>query len=103
MRFLSTPETVEWEIGRLIRKCKRLRWAVAWASHNFGLCQLLEKHESKIHQLTVGIHFYQTHPDFIAAFLNRPTVHFVMDLGGVFHPKLYLFEHDDGGWDCIMG
>jgi HKD family nuclease len=103
MKFLSTPANVESEIGRLLRKCKRLRWAVAWASHNFGLCQLLEKHAAKIHQLTVGIHFYQTHPDFIAAFLNHPTVHFVTDLSGVFHPKLYLFEHGDGGWDCIMG
>jgi hypothetical protein len=64
MRFLRTPESVEREVGRLIRECTRLRWAVAWASHNFGLCHLLEERESKIHQLTVGIHFYQTHPEF---------------------------------------
>jgi hypothetical protein len=67
------------------------------------MCQLLEKHESKIYQLTVGIHFYQNHLDFIAAFLDRPTVRFVMDLGGVFHPKLYLFQYGEEGWDCIMG
>jgi hypothetical protein len=21
----------------------------------------------------------------------------------VFHPKVYLFEHDQGGWDCVLG
>jgi HKD family nuclease len=105
MKFLKTPKDAEAEIKRLIRGCKRLRWAVAWASASpdFSLFQLLKEHEQKIRQMAVGIHFYQTHPNFIAAFLDRDTVHFVMDLSGIFHPKLYLFEHGDGTWDCITG
>ncbi len=57
----------------------------------------------KIEQLTVGVHFYQTDPDFIEAFLEHPGAQFVMNPDGVFHPKLYLFEHKDGSWSCITG
>jgi HKD family nuclease len=103
MKFFKNPKDIEGEIARLIRQCTRLRWAVAWASYDFPLFRVLKESEQKIHQLAVGIHFYQTHPDFIGTFLDRANVHFVMDLSGVFHPKLYLFEHDGGGWDCITG
>lgn len=53
--------------------------------------------------MTVGIHFYQTHPDFIGAFLSHESVRFVMNPSGVFHPKLYLFEFEGGAWECITG
>lgn len=90
-------------ILRLIRKCKRTRWAVAWASLGFNLYEALKLHEQKIDQLVVGVHFYQTHPDFIESFLKHPRVRFKMATDGVFHPKVYLFEHGDGEWDCIVG
>lgn len=88
---------------QLIQKCKRLRWAVAWASSSFPLYQTLKLNEHKIDQLIVGVHFYQTHPEFIKAFLNHSKVRFKLDTQGVFHPKLYLFEHDSREWDCILG
>lgn len=101
MKFLTRDTDVV--IGQLIRKCKRLRWAVAWASSNFPLFDLLAENHRKIHQVTIGTHFYQTHPDFIAAFLSNDRVKFVLNPEGIFHPKLYLFEHEDGSWDCIIG
>ena len=103
MKFLKTPKETEAAVRRLIRKCKRMRWAVAWASRYFSLFDLLKKNERKIGQLTVGIHFYQTHPDFIEEFRRNDASRFVMNPNGVFHPKLYFFEHEGGGWDCISG
>jgi HKD family nuclease len=103
MRFLANPHECEKEVSTLVRKCKSIRWAVAWASHGFPLFNTLEKFQEKIEQLSVGVHFYQTHPDFIEAFIANSRVQFVMNPNGVFHPKLYLFEHEDGSWDCITG
>ena len=70
MKFLSTVNEIEATLKRLIRNCEQLRWAVAWASHGTSLFHLLKDNEDKIQQLTAGIHFYQTHPDFIRAFLE---------------------------------
>lgn len=103
MKFLKRPAETERELKRLLRDCKSLRWAVAWASHGFSLFDLLVTHQEKIRQMTVGIHFYQTHPEFISTFMEHEAVRFVMNPSGVFHPKLYFFEHGDGSWECITG
>ncbi|WP_237225510.1 phospholipase D family protein [Rubinisphaera sp. JC750] len=103
MKFLRRSKDTEAELKRLIQHCKSLRWSVAWASHGFPLLDHLVKHTAKIHQLTIGIHFYQTHPDFIAAFMGHDDVRFVMNPSGVFHPKLYYFDLGDGNWECITG
>jgi HKD family nuclease len=103
MQFLATQCAIHETISRLIRECSRLRWAVAWASAGFHAFDLLSEHVSKIEQLSVGTHFFQTHPKFIEAFRNNPKVRFVLGTTpAVFHPKLYLFEHDDG-WKCVIG
>ncbi|MDB2685933.1 phospholipase D family protein [Mariniblastus sp.] len=65
--------------------------------------ELLVQHQSKIKNLIVGIHFYQTDPDFIEQFLSDKNVKFVMHPNGVFHPKMYLFEFDNGDWTCVCG
>jgi hypothetical protein len=105
MQFLATARSVEEAISRLIRECTRLRWAVAWASHGFPAFELLREHPDKIAQLTVGTHFCQTHPRFIEAFREHPNVKFVLETSDsdVFHPKVYLFEHSGGAWDCVLG
>jgi len=103
MKFLRSPNDTERELKRLLRDCESLRWAVAWASHGFSLFDLLVTHREKIRQMTVGIHFYQTHPEFIATFMEHEGVRLVMNPSGVFHPKLYFFEHKDGSWECITG
>lgn len=103
MKFLRTQKEAENQIRRLMRTCIRMRWAVAWASHDFPLFHLLQEYRTKIQQATVGIHFYQTHPDFITSFLDHDAVRFVMNPSGVFHPKLYFFEYENGDWECITG
>lgn len=103
MQFLATPSQIDRTLKKLLKECKRVRWAVAWASRNAPAFELLFEYRAKIEQLTVGIHFYQTDPDFIAAFRKHPSAGFVMNPDGVFHPKLYLFEHGNGRWDCLVG
>jgi HKD family nuclease len=103
MKFLATPSDIEPQLRRLLRSSAKLRMAVAWAGYDFPLAKLLLDHRSKIEQLTVGIHFYQTHPDFIASVMGLDGARFVMNPDGVFHPKLYYFEHANGDWECVTG
>lgn len=104
MKLLATASEIEHELSRLLaRKDTRLNWAVAWASTGFPAFDGLVKNRSKIDRLTVGLHFYQTHPNFIQDFRDHEGVRFRMETSGVFHPKIYLFTHSDGTWDCILG
>ena len=103
MKFLSSPSEIEAVLAKQLSSCKSIRWAVAWASCNTKLFTKLVESKHKIDQLIVGIHFYQTDPDFIEEFLDHPNVKFVMNPNGVFHPKLYLFENEDNTWFCVTG
>jgi hypothetical protein len=65
MRLLTTPLSLNRAFTQQLNRHKSASFAVAWASHGFsGYTQLL-KHEEKIKQGVVGLHFYQTHPSFI--------------------------------------
>lgn len=103
MQLLTSNTNLSSTLARLLRRCVRTRWAVAWASTHAPEFELLFQQRSKISQLTVGTHFYQTHPDFIEAFIEHPNGQFILSPGGVFHPKVYYFEHEQGRWDCIVG
>lgn len=59
--------------------------------------------KDKIQKIVVGIHFYQTHPDFIEAFLNNRKVRFIQQPEGTFHPKLYIFTDKLDKWELIIG
>jgi hypothetical protein len=103
MRLLSTSASLETAFQRLIARHKKLSFAVAWASHNFPGYEGLLKHKRKIQQGIVGIHFYQTHPSFIAYFLSHKRVKFFKDSSELFHPKFYLFETSAKDWSCLIG
>ena len=102
MRFLRTGKEIQKEILRLILECDRLGWAVAWASVNHSCFGELVQNKNKISQLVVGFEFYQTHPGFLKEFIGFKKVRVVKQSNGVFHPKLFLFEKDEG-WECIVG
>ncbi len=102
MRFLRTGKEIQKEILRLIKECKRMDWAVAWASANHSSFDALVKNKGKIGRLLVGFEFYQTHPDFLKEFIGFKKVKVIKQSNGVFHPKLFLFEKDEG-WECIVG
>jgi HKD family nuclease len=103
MKILTNSLAISSEIASLIQQCRSCQVAVAWASVKFDCFESLVANKSKIERMIVGLHFAQTHPDFIQAFLSDgEKVRFVHHDAGVFHPKVYLFKHSDG-WDCVVG
>lgn len=51
----------------------------------------------------MGIHFYQTHPNFIKEFIDDEKVKFKTNPNGIFHPKIYLFQNNENDWECLVG
>jgi HKD family nuclease len=103
IQLLTTPHEIVTALRRALRKYQRFRWSVAWASTGFSLFDELLKKRKHISQLVVGTHFYQTHPDFLNAFVGDARVRVVLQPSGVFHPKIYLFENSRNEWACIVG
>lgn len=103
MKILCKPKDITSTLVCLIDDYNYFRWSVAWASNGFPLFDKLIEHSDRVAQLVVGIHFYQTSPGFIEAFLHHPAARFVLQTSGTFHPKIYLFENDAADWACVIG
>jgi HKD family nuclease len=104
MKALTTPVEISENLIRLIGECSSCQVAVAWASARFQAFSRLVENHQKIERMIVGLHFHQTDPGFIEAFLSYPNrVRYVRYTDGVFHPKVYLFEKAGGVWECIIG
>lgn len=103
MRFIATPKELSAAFSEQIISCERVSFASAWASISFDGYSVLKLHAEKISAAVVGTHFYQTDPKFIEHFASHEQVRFVPATDGVFHPKVYLFEHKRGKWACLMG
>jgi len=103
MKIIVTPNQLNNEIKRLIKTYKQYYWAMAWASTSFECYNLLLKNKRKIKQMIVGIHLYQTDPEFIKRFMNSDNVRFMKQPNGIFHPKIYFFQNNDKDWECIIG
>lgn len=103
MKLITTATELEKEFRRLIKQYDNFYWATAWASSSSTLFNSLLIKKEKIQKIVVGIHFYQTHPDFIGAFLNDKKVRFIQQPDGTFHPKLYIFTDNSDHWELIIG
>lgn len=103
MKLITTATELEKEFRRLTKQYDHFYWATAWASSGSKLFNDLLTNKDKIQKIVVGIHFYQTHPDFIEAFLNNKKVRFIQQPEGTFHPKLYLFTDKTDKWELIIG
>jgi hypothetical protein len=103
MKLIYSASELEKEFIRLLKRYKAFYWTTAWAGVNSPVYKELCNQEAKISKLVVGIHFYQTHPDFIEGFLKEKKVKFIKQPEGTFHPKLYLFYNSDSDWEIIMG
>lgn len=88
-----------------IKHYKTFSCCVAWAGNPKDIDALgyLLQHTEKIGKLVVGLHFYQTSPDFIRKFMQLKDVRFVMRTDGVFHPKIYLFKNTKNDWCVLSG
>lgn len=79
--------------------------SVAWAGDptKFIVGNKIIKNLKKINKAIVGLHFYQTHPDFIEKFIGHKGVRFIKETDGVFHDKIYLFVNSPEDWVAIVG
>ena len=103
MKLITTATELKTEFSRLIKSYKKYYWTTAWAGVNSQPFNDLISNRNRIEKIVVGIHFYQTHPDFIKAFLNSNRVRFIKQPEGTFHPKLYLFIDNNEKWELIVG
>jgi len=103
MKLLTTSAELTNEFKRLLNSYQNYSWLTAWAGKPFELTDILSKNTNRINQIVVGLHFYQTHPDFIAKFLNDHKVRFIKQTQGTFHSKLYLFMNSPDDWELIIG
>lgn len=103
MELLTTPMEIENKLCSLINDYKNISFATAWASANSKAFNALKKNKNKIHKIVVGIHFYQTNPNFIKEFIDNEKVKFITNPTGIFHSKVYLFINNENDWQCLIG
>lgn len=103
MKLIISSIELQNEFTRLSKKYKKYYWNTAWAGVGSKNFETLISNQNKIEKIVVGIHFYQTHPDFIHSFLHNNKVKYVMQPNGTFHPKIYLFYNSDNDWEIIVG
>jgi len=103
MQLITESTVLEEAFNTSMNNYYAFYWASAWAGIDLAPFNKLHLMRKKIHQVTIGIHFYQTHPDFIATFQEDNRVRYIMQPSGTFHPKLYLFENNDEDWTLITG
>lgn len=105
MEIINDAIKIEKKLCELIEKFENISLAVAWASASSKAFKVLIRNKNKIQSSTVGLHFYQTAPDFINEFLDDDNMKFyAKNLNeGVFHPKIYLFWNNENDWICLNG
>lgn len=105
MRFISNSKELVETFKSLARQYSHYKWAVAWAGkeQGFDIASVLDKNISKMERMVVGLHFYQTDPDFIEHHMSYDSIRFIMKTDGIFHSKVYLFYDDENEWSAIVG
>jgi len=105
MKLLTDHNQLAIEFAALCNQYDHYKWAVAWAGKEsgFDLAKILKKNKNKVERLIVGLHFCQTDPLFIKHYMDHPTVRFIKQTEGVFHPKMYFFYNSSDDWAAIVG
>jgi HKD family nuclease len=103
MRIVSNAKKIDKLLCQLIEKYDKYYIATAWASLGSNAAKKLIEYSENIKKMVVGMHFYQTHPDFINEFYDHDGVRFKLDAKGVFHPKVYMFSNGKDDWACVIG
>ena len=103
MKFISNQKALTSEFERLCSQYSKYKFAVAWAGYGFNMEKILWKNKSKIENAIVGLHFYQTSPDFIEKYLLEDSVRYIKQTDGTFHTKIYLFYNSVEEWEVLVG
>ena len=105
MKLLTNHRQLSSQFSILCKHYYHYKWVIAWAGKEagFDLAGILRRNKNKIDRLIVGLHFFQTDPLFIEHYMNNPTVRFIKQTEGVFHPKVYFFYNSPNDWTAIVG
>lgn len=103
MKLICKPAQLQRVFLSLLSEYKQYYWTTAWAGVGSEPFKSLKRHNKRIRQIVVGLHFYQTHPDFIKEYLDHDGVRFIKQAEGTFHPKLFLFYNSDNDWALLTG
>ncbi|MBO5298243.1 MAG: phospholipase D family protein [Candidatus Homeothermus sp.] len=105
MRLLISSEELQDAFATNIKDYDKFYCCVAWAGapSSFPIGKLLIKKSDRIEKAIVGLHFYQTHPDFIKTFIDHKGIRFIKETDGIFHDKIYLFVNSSKDWVAITG
>lgn len=103
MELITDSKTLKKHFLRLLDKYPQYFWLSAWASSKSVPFDQLVKNKQRIEKIVVGIHFYQTHPDFIDAFIESENVKYIKQPEGTFHPKIFLFYNNKHDWELVVG
>jgi hypothetical protein len=103
MKIISNAVTLNKEFSRLLKKYSHYCWAVAWAGTPTNIFDELKVNNKKIEKFIIGLHFYQTHPQFIKTFSKNENVKYIKLTNGTYHPKVYLFYNSEKEWEILSG
>ena len=94
VRILTSSSAATAEVVEQLSSCKSAAWATAWATPNQAYSAALA-HIAKFSRLVVGTHSFHTAPECLRELRVHPVVVFRSNIGPLFHPKLYVFEHEN--------
>lgn len=82
-----------------------ISFVTAWAGMADNINRVLFRNREKIINSVVGLHFYQTDPEFIKKFYGVPGIRYYKHFNKeIFHPKAYLFyDENKKDWAAIVG
>lgn len=103
MKLITDSKILEKEFLRLLDTYNEYYWLTAWASASSKASEKLDKYRDRIKKIVVGLHFYQTHPDFIEKFIDLESVRYIKQPEGTFHPKMFLFFNSKTDWEILIG
>lgn len=105
MNLITEHEALFDAFESLISAYDKVQFCVAWAGapKSFRAAKLLTKNRKKIERAVVGLHFYQTDPQFIREFLDCDAIRYRKRTDGVFHDKIYFFYNSPKDWCAIIG
>jgi hypothetical protein len=102
MELLSNPKKLHRKLIRCIEHYHSFAFATAWASADTDLFRAIRRNIDRLQHGVIGIHFFQTHPDVLDAFVGSRKVRFMLQPTGTFHPKTAVFW-DARGWELFVG
>lgn len=103
MKIIVEAYEINSIISTAIKKYQHISFAVAWASSRTNAFKSLLNRKGHIEHCVVGLHFFQTDPNFMKHFVPNGPIKFLKKTQGIFHPKIYLFWNSPTDWIGLIG